>query len=314
MKRHRLTTTLLLALAMQACRTTEEAHPLEAEPRTSDVDAHLDRVFTAATSDAAHAAAAEIERHRESAEAEGALLARLRARRDAAAPAALHAGVELYLLLHGAQAPRVFEVLAVAKRPIVRRIAWQVAARHPSSAMASLVSAEIGRRAAKSASTGFSPEAAAAAKANDLKDAYPLIRAALMEEHHPEYARALIKLNPVAAADDLLSYLSALPGLTAERRVVCLTALSHFETTAPSLLHPGYKDLFAFATVADAMVANRALAFLSQQIQMRPKHFAFLLAQVPEGTQAAFLGKLRPSDGALHAMLADAVRALSIHH
>lgn len=310
----RLVVPLALALFSSGCRTTDVARPLDAEIPTNDVVAHLDRVFAVATSDAARAAFAEIERHKESAAAGAALLARLRARRDTAAPAALHAGVELYLLLRGSDAAKVFEVLAVASRPTVRRIAWQVATRHPSPEVSALVSAEIGRRASKSASTGFSPEAAAAAKANDLKDAYPLIRSALMEEHHPEYARALIKLNPDAAAEDLLSYLSALPAVTAERRIVTLAAFNHFETHAPSLLHPGYKDLFAFATAADARIADRALAFLRQQIRTRPSHFAFLLAQLPEATQTAFLGRLAQSDEAVHAKLADAMRAVSVHH
>ena len=55
------------------------------------------------------------------------------------------------------------------------------------------------------------PTAATAVAANDVAEAYPLLRAGLTDDPHPAFAKAMIKLNPTQASEDLLGLLATTP-------------------------------------------------------------------------------------------------------
>lgn len=255
-----------------------------------------------------------IRRH-EAGLAQSELMARLTSDRDDLLTSELRAAVELYLLLPEANLPSLFNVLVDARRMSVRRTGWQVAAMYPSTEMGEAVSHELSRRATRGGTTGMSPEAAVAVRTNELKEAYPLLRTALMAEGHVAYAKAMISLNPEAAADDLLVYLGAIPSemltngkLSKAQRTTCAAALEHFSTHTPSLHNPSFRQLFFFASAADDRLSDAASKLLVSFVKDRPEHFSFLLAQMPAATQKSFLDRLEEDDPTLHARVGEMVR------
>jgi hypothetical protein len=201
-----------------------------------------------------------------------------------------------------------------------RRMAWQVATNYPSDTMAEAVSLEMSRRASrgKGANVGLSPEAALAAKANHLKEAYPLLRTSLMAEGHVAYAKAMIALGGEAASDDLLAYLAlATPQeiesgeLKKVHRATVNLALDHFASAPPSLHHPNFKHHLYYAVSKDQGLGKQATRLLTGYVAQKEEHFAFLLAQMPPLVQDEFLAKLQASDPKLHKSFLELLRTLS---
>ncbi len=208
---------------------------------------------------------------------------------------------DLYLMLPEPAAPELFKELMSAHLYETRRLAWQIAEREPSPAMAQVVSEEISRRLGGKSGKHWrlSPEIALAASANELNESYPLIREGLMAEGQPAFAKAMIELKPDGAADDLLSYLA----LATDNEVAsgkfhkvnvktCVVALNYFLDTPPSLHHPDFKSLLAYSASANAELADLAFNVLGPYVEDEGDHLAMLLSQMAPGVRAAFVQRL----------------------
>jgi len=308
---------LLLAVSMVGLAGCATSASLRAAPRpetdvTPRVETQVRAALAAGDSDTIRETAQDIHAWKQDAEAKGFILELLKDDVAALGPGEIRDGASLYLRLVGAEPSRLFSLLIHDPRLEVRRLAWETAYAHPSEEMAILVSRELVRRSTRAApgSSGMSPEAAMAIMANDIKDAYPLLRTSLMSEGQVAYARAMIRLDPRQASDDLLVYLSgAQPEelrhgrLGKLRRAVCIAALGHFKAVLPSIHHPDFKYIFLYAASPDAALARPATAVLEAYAATAPREIVFLLAQVAPWARTAFLARLRGDNRALHGRL-----------
>lgn len=322
MQRYAITLFLLLAAThCQTAATREESAPqVKSEVPVKSVEERLEGAVARGHTPELKRVAKSLSKRKESGSAAALLLADWIDPRSPVSNEQRHNALDLYLMLPEAKPARVFEALIRSRDLSHRRLAWQVATNYPSGPMADVVSLEMSRRASRGRgpNVGLSPEAALAAKANHLKEAYPLLRTSLMAEGHIAYARAMIALGGEGASDDLLAYLAlATPEeietgeLKKVHRATAELALAQFGTAPPSLHHPNFKHLFYYAVSKDEGLAKQATQLLAGYVSQKEEHFAFLLAQMPQPIQDEFLGKLQKSNPPLHKSFLGLLRTLS---
>lgn len=320
----RFVTTLWLLFAATHCQsaaTREESAPLaKPDAPVKSVEERLEGAVARGNVQELRRVAKSLVKRKESGSAAALLLADWIDPRSRVSAEQRHSAIDLYLMLPEAKPPRLFESLIRSRDLPSRRMAWQVATNYPSDGMAEAVSLEMSRRASrgKGQNVGLSPEAALAAKANRLKEAYPLLRTSLMAEGHIAYARAMIALGGDAASDDLLAYLAlATPGevlageLKKVHRATAELALAQFGAAPPSLHHPNFKHLFYYAVSQDQALGKQASRLLTGYVSQKEEHFAFLLAQMPQAVQDEFLAKLEKSNAGLHKSFLELLKTLS---
>ncbi len=320
----RLVPTLLLMLLATRCQsaaTREESAPATTtETPVKSVEERLAGAVARGNAQELKRVAKSLTKRKESGSAAALLLVDWIDLRSTVSDEQRHNAIDLYLMLPEAKPPRLFETLIRSRDLSSRRMAWQVATNYPSDQMAGAVSLEMSRRASRGRgqNVGLSPEAATAAKANHLKEAYPLLRTSLMAEGHVAYAKAMIALGADAASDDLLAYLAlATPGeilageLKKVHRTTAELALAQFGTAPPSLHHPNFKHLFYYAVSKDEGLAKQATQLLTGYVSQKEEHFAFLLAQMPPPVQEDFLIKLQRANPSLHKSFVELLKSLS---
>ncbi len=303
MQRILATLWFLAAAACQSAATREESAPLATSVApVKSVEERLDGAVARGNAQELRRVAKSLVKRKESGSAAALLLADWIDPRSPVSSERRHTAIDLYLMLPEAKPARLFESLIKSRDLASRRMAWQVATNYPSDAMGEAVSLEMSRRASRGRgqSVGLSPEAALAAKANHLKEAYPLLRTSLMAEGHIAYARAMIALGGDAASDDLLAYLAIatageiLAGeLKKVHRATAELALAQFAAAPPSLHHPNFKHLFYYAVSTDQGLGKQATELLTGYVSQKEEHFAFLLAQMPQPVQDDFMAKLQ---------------------
>ncbi len=312
---------MLLATNCQTAATREESAPApKMETPVKSVEERLEGAVARGNAQELKRVAKSLMKRKESGSASALLLVDWIDPRSAVGDERRRNATLLYLMLPEAKPQRLFETLIRSRDLASRRLAWQVATNFPSGHMAEAVSLEMSRRASrgKGQNVGLSPEAALAAKANHLKEAYPLLRTSLMAEGHVAYAKAMIALGAEAASDDLLAYLAlATPGeiMAGELKKVHHTtaelALAQFDKAPPSLHHPNFKHLFYYAVSKDESLAKQATQLLTGYVSQKEEHFAFLLAQMPLPVQEDFLVKLQRGNPSLHKSFVELLTTLS---
>lgn len=224
----------------------------------------------------------------------------------------VRAAARLYLQLPEARPEALFARLIGSPSVEARRLAWRIAVQHPSLAMKDAVSVELSERAARDgAGSGrvLSPEAARAIQANKIVDAYPLLRAALFAEGSLAYAKAMSKLHPQAAADDLLSYVAQVESTLITsgnvgglKRSTVLYALLSFHDMPPELHHPRIGALFLYAQSPDRELAGATWQIFrtyAQRTRADGNELDVLKRLAPESMRAAIDQRLGRPDQAI---------------
>jgi hypothetical protein len=239
---------------------------------------------------------------------------------DHAAVSSLELSNAVDLVLQAPSIPAVslFRALAQDERVVVRQLAWRVAAAAPATAMAAAMDEQLTRAIENGDDKEiFIPAVAAAVEANELKSVYTLMRRGLMETGHESFARVMAKLNPTAAANDLMDYLALAPveelrlmTLTSVDVHACMESLRQMVRRPPSVNHPQIANLFAYATSRNPSLAELGQAVVDRYMGNDKETLAAAFVRTSVATQVAFIeGARRRMNPAVIAFLGEVKKA-----
>ncbi len=203
----------------------------------------------------------------------------------------------LYRVSTSRLSSQVFLKLVESRELSVRQIAWRLAAAKPSVEL----SQAIEKYLESSLRNGredeiLTPEMAKAIQENNLKSAYSFLVRGLMLQGNPDYASAMLELDPSKAISPFLDYLTKadLEDLRQlnQKSVDAYTCTVIFRFLAENPLpvnHPGVSQLFLFAVSRNRALAEMAYAVLEKQIPENREALATLLARTPTQVQLAFI-------------------------
>lgn len=203
----------------------------------------------------------------------------------------------LYLYSWQKIEPAPLRALLESKSVEAQRMGWRMAAIKPSAAVAQTLEQHIN----KAMSAGredelLSPEMALAIKENAMKAEYTFLVRGLMLQGNPEYANAMLSLDPRSATGPFLNYLmqADLEDLRQLNQktvnVYTCTVIFRFLLENPlPMSHPGVPSLFLFAVSRNRGLAEMANAVLEKHIPENRAAFAAMLARLPVPVQIAFI-------------------------
>lgn len=212
----------------------------------------------------------------------------------------IKAAIDMFKQLPRADKAKLFTEVASAKQNDIRKLGWALATELPSEPMAEAIKYFLTRNTTRSdIPLKITPEMALAIKTNQIIEAYPLLRASLMVGGHPQHVRAMFELNSENAPDDLLTYLAKLSNaeiveahLQRAGHYTILAILTGFKENFPSLHHPDFPILFAYALSKDPEVSESANEALTSILAAFPKEGALTILQLSAQAQNQYLQQL----------------------
>lgn len=230
----------------------------------------------------------------------------------------IRAALEMYKQLPHADKAKIFSVLISSRQDETKKLAWSLAAELPSEGMAEAIKSTLAKiigNAGVDKTLKITPEVALAIKKNRIIEAYSLVKTTLMGGGHPQHVRAMFELNRANASDDLLTYL-AKPGndeilegrLQMVGHYTVVAILIGFKDNFPSLHHPDFPILFAYALSKDPDVSEAANVILGNILEAYPKEGALAILQLSEDIQNQYLQNLERSNGPLASSLFEDLR------
>lgn len=193
--------------------------------------------------------------------------------------------------------PKVIKSLLNAKEPGVRKIGWRLAAVKPSAEVAAVVDGVLNSALSNGHEDEIlDPDMAKALQENGMKGDYTFLERGLSIQGAPEYATAMLALDPKNATPAFLTYLmrADLEDLRQLNQksinVYTCTVIFRFLIENPlPISHPGVASLFLFAVSRNRGLADMANAVLEKQIPEHRASFAAILARLPVPVQVAFI-------------------------
>jgi hypothetical protein len=212
------------------------------------------------------------------------------------APALTHVA-HLYRVSSPRLDPQLFLKLMNSRQDAVRRIALRLAAVKPSTEVAQALEGYLSDALARGRDDEvLSSDLAVAIQENGLKSAYTFLVRGLMVEGLPEYANAMLALDPGRAAVPFLDYLGKadledLRQLNQKSvNVYTCTVIFRFLLDNPlPINHPSMPALFTFAVSRNRALAEMANAVLEKHIPEHRLALALMLARTPVQVQVAFV-------------------------
>lgn len=193
--------------------------------------------------------------------------------------------------------PKVIKALLESREPGARRIGWRLAAVKPSLEVAAVIDGVLSNALSQGREDEIlDPDMAKALQENALKGDYTFLERGLALQGAPEYATAMLALDPKSAAPAFLTYLmhADLEDLRQLNQksinVYTCTVIFRFLIDNPlPINHPGVASLFLFAVSRNRGLADMANTVLEKQIPEHRASFAAILARLPVPVQVAFI-------------------------
>lgn len=193
--------------------------------------------------------------------------------------------------------PKVIQALLSAKSPEIRKVGWRLASVKPSPAVVTVIDGILNKALTENREDEIlDPDMARALQENEMKNAYSFLERGLSEQGAPEYATAMLALEPKNATPAFLNYLmrADLDDLRQLNQksvnIYTCTVIFRFLIENPiPVTHPGVPALFLFAVSRNRGLADMANAVLEKQIPENRTQFAMILARLPVPVQVAFI-------------------------
>ncbi len=195
----------------------------------------------------------------------------------------------------------VFRSLVRAKDPVYRQAAWHLAANFPSPEIAremDVLLTEI--ISSGTESENFFVQLANAARSNKQKSSYTFLRQGLMTTGEDAFAKAMATLDPTAATNDFMDYLSLanpeeLRQITQKTVNVysCIFILKHLLAYPVNGSHPQFNQLFYYSISRNNALSDLGRDVLQYGINASPSQVALLLSREPSWVQTSFVEGVR---------------------
>ncbi len=191
----------------------------------------------------------------------------------------------------------MIRVLLNANETNVRKVGWRLAAVKPSAEVGAVLD-DVLNKALNSGREDeiLDPDMARALQENGMKGSYTFLVRGLEVQGAPEYASAMLALDPKSATPVFLDYLmrADLEDLRQLNQnninVHTCTVIFRFLIENPiPISHPGVASLFLFAVSRNRGLADMANVVLEKQIPEHRTSFAIILARLPVPVQVAFI-------------------------
>ena len=178
-------------------------------------------------------------------------------------PQLIHA-VQLYELTRPADTSKLFTVLTKFDDSIKLKLGWRLAGVGTSKNLAASIDAVL-TRDMNQMEKHLIPEMAKSVGMHRIKNLYTVLRAGLFKKGDVAFAQAMIKLKPLEAADDFMSYLHQASSEELRQRTLvsvnsytCSVILNHLEMTPVSASNAHILKLFEFAVSRNIILAQGA--------------------------------------------------------
>lgn len=203
----------------------------------------------------------------------------------------------LYRISSPQLSQKLLKTLLNSRNKTSRVIAWRLAAVKPSGEVAqtleNFLTTVLGEGHEESV---LIPEMAIAVQENNLKSAYTFLVRGLMVEGSPEFANAMLVLDPSRASGPFLDYLrkADLDDLRQMNQnsvnvYTCTVIFRYLQDNPLPINHPGASQLFTFAISRNRGLADMANAVLEKHMPEHRAAFAMMLARMPVQVQLAFV-------------------------
>lgn len=193
--------------------------------------------------------------------------------------------------------PQLLRTLVLSRSEPSRRIGWRLAATKPSAEVGQMIEQILTEALSETREEKIlAPEMATAIQENNLKSSYTFLARGLLLQGNPEYANAMLALDPVRAAGPFLDYLGKadfddLRQLNQENINVysCTLIFRYFLDNPLPINHPAVAQLFMFAVSRNRGLADMANAVLDKHIPEHRVAMARILSRTPTQVQLAFV-------------------------
>ncbi|MCX6129672.1 MAG: hypothetical protein NTX25_11500 [Proteobacteria bacterium] len=203
----------------------------------------------------------------------------------------------LYRVSSATLSPQVLLTMTSAKSLASRQIAWRLAASKPSPDIARTIETILSQALEKGHESDILlTEMAGAIQENSIKSAYSFLILGLMQQGAPEFANAMLALDPSKAASPFVDYLNRADlddlrqlNQKSVNLLTCTVIFRFFSDNSLPLNHPGIGQIFQFAVSRNRALAEMAFAVLEKSLPENRLALAALLARQPVQVQVAFI-------------------------
>ncbi|WP_141735838.1 hypothetical protein [Oligoflexus tunisiensis] len=193
--------------------------------------------------------------------------------------------------------PEILNRLARSRQDAVRRIGWRMAATRPSADVARMIESLLSEALTKGSEVEMLvPDMALAIQENGNKGAYSFLVLGLMQQGAPEYANAMLALDPRRAAGPFIDYLSKADFEDLRQLhqktvnlLTCTVIFRFFSENPLPLSHPNASIIFQYAVSRNRGLSEMAFAVLERIIPDNRQALAVLLSRQPVPVQIAFI-------------------------
>jgi hypothetical protein len=203
----------------------------------------------------------------------------------------------IYRISGNTMNPEILNRLARSKQEAVRRVGWRLAATRPSADVGRMIENLLSDSLTKGRENEMLvPDMASAIQENGIKSAYSFLVLGLMQQGAPEYANAMLALDPNRASGPFIDYLNKadLEDLRQLNQktidlLTCTVIFRFFSENPLPLNHPGLPIVFQYAVSRNRALSEMAFAVLEKHIPENRLALAVLLARQPVPVQIAFI-------------------------
>jgi hypothetical protein len=193
--------------------------------------------------------------------------------------------------------PEILNRLARSRQEAVRRVGWRMAATRPSADVGRMIETILSEALTKGREADMLvPDMALAIQENGNKGAYSFLVLGLMQQGAPEYANAMLALDPRRAAGPFIDYLNKadLEDLRQLHQksvnlLTCTVIFRFFSENPLPMAHPGVPVIFQYAISRNRGLSEMAFAVLEKNIPDNRQALAVLLSRQPVPVQIAFI-------------------------
>ncbi|MEI8026135.1 MAG: hypothetical protein WCI18_07285 [Pseudomonadota bacterium] len=209
-------------------------------------------------------------------------------------PQLIHA-VQLYELTRPSDTSKLFTLLTKYDDSIKLKLGWRLAGVGTSSNMAASIDGVL-TRDMNNMEKHLIPEMAKSIGIHRIKNLYTVLRVGLFKKGDVAFAQAMIKIKPLDAANDFMSYLQQASSEELRQRTLvsvnsytCSVILSHLEMTPISASNAHIMKLFEFAVSRNIVLAKGAREVIESWAPTLGEALSEELARADVYVQIAFI-------------------------
>ena len=218
--------------------------------------------------------------------------------------------------------PKVLQIFTRHPSQEISVIGWQLAALRPSEELKTFIEEEVSYFVMRGKETRIlMPELASAIMENEVHSVYSVLELGLSENKGDDFAKAMIALNPDAAAGSFMDYLNIATiedlrqmNQTTVDVYTCLVILRFFMNNPLPLGHQGISQLFAYAVSRNSALSDMAREVIDRQVPSYKEAMTFALASLPMRVQIAFVEGSRRNPSSNYRLLLSHLRQVTRYH